>query len=329
MKNLEALEPKTRKFIESLIAKKGPPLYELSLAEARAVLDNLQSKPVEKLQAHIEDREIPGGSHPPISIRIFRPDDGREKLPVVMYFHGGGWILGNKNTHDRLMRELAHGARAAIVFVEFSPSPEVAYPIPIEQAYIASRYIAEKGESLMLDPTRLAVAGDSAGGNMATVVALLSKERGGPKISCQVLFYPVTDAGMDTPSYKYFAEGPWLTKPAMEWFWNAYAPDVSERKKPTISPLRASIAQLKNLPPTLIITDENDVLRDEGEAYALKLMHAGVDVTAIRYLGTIHDFAMLNPLMDTPAARSAIGLASAHLQKAFNQQHKVKLKGAA
>lgn len=320
MQKLESLEPKTRQFIETLIAKNGPPIYKLPIPEARAILDGLQSAPVEKLPVRIEDHEISGGSHPSIPFRIFRPDHSREKLPVIMYFHGGGWILGNKKTHDRLMRELAHGAQAAVVFVEYSPSPEAVYPIPIEQAYIATQYIVEKGESLMLDSTRLAVAGDSVGGNMATVVALLSKERGGPKISYQVLFYPVTDAGMDTPSYKNFAEGPWLTKPAMEWFWHAYAPDVSERKKPTISPLRASLTQLKHLPSTLIITDENDVLRDEGEAYALKLMQAGVEVTAVRYLGTIHDFVMLNPLKNTPAARSAINLAIDNLKRALSHQ---------
>jgi acetyl esterase len=168
-----------------------------------------------------------------------------------------------------------------------------------------------------LDSSRLAVVGDSVGGNMTAAVTLLAKERGGPKISYQVLFYPVTDANFDTPSYREFANGPWLTKPAMEWFWNAYEPDAAARKKPTVSPLQASIDQLKGLPPALVITDENDVLRDEGEAYAHKLSQAGVSVTAVRYLGTIHDFVMLDALRDTPAARSAIALANASLIQAF------------
>ncbi len=307
----------TDQFIQVLAAKGGPPIYTLSIAEARKVLDDAQSGPVKKLPAQIEDRTIPGGPTGEISIRIIRPKQGTGKLPVVMYFHGGGWILGNKNTHDRLVREIANGAKAAVVFVNYAPSPEAKYPTAIEQAYTATKYIAEHGKTLNLDSTRLAVAGDSVGGNMAAVVTLLAKERGGPKINHQVLFYPVTDANLDNPSYKEFANDPWLTKPAMEWFWSAYVPDVAERKKPTISPLQAPIDQLKGLPPALVITDENDVLRDEGEAYAHKLSQAGVSVTAMRYLGTIHDFVMLNTIMDTPAARSAIGLANANLQRAF------------
>ncbi|HEY6403917.1 MAG TPA: alpha/beta hydrolase, partial [Blastocatellia bacterium] len=161
------------------------------------------------------------------------------------------------------------------------------------------------------------VAGDSVGGNMATVVALLAKQRGGPRIAYQVLFYPVTDANFETTSYREFADGPWLTKPAMEWFWNAYAPDVAARKNPTAAPLQASLDELSGLPPALIITDENDVLRDEGEAYADKMMQAGVSVTAVRYLGAIHDFVMLNPISDTNAARSAIQLANSTLRNAL------------
>jgi acetyl esterase len=311
------LEQNTEKFVQALAAKGGPPIYKLSIEDARKVLDGAQSSPVKKLPAQIEDRKIPGGPTGEISIRIVRPEKSRGKLPVVMYFHGGGWILGNKDTHDRLVREIANGAKAAVVFVNYAPSPEAKYPTAIEQAYTATKYVAEHGKDLTLDTSRLAVAGDSVGGNMAAVVTLLAKERGGPKIDYQVLFYPVTDANLDDPSYQEFANGPWLTKPAMEWFWNAYAPDVAERKKPTISPLQAPIEQLKGLPPALVITDENDVLRDEGEAYAQKLIQAGVDVTAVRYLGTIHDFVMLNAIMDTPAARSAIALADANLQRAF------------
>ena len=284
------LERNTEAFIQALAAQGGPPIYKLSIGEARKVLDGAQSGPVKKLPAQIEDRTIPGGPTGEISIRIVRPKKSSGQLPVGMYFHGGGWILGNKNTHDRLVREIANGARAAVVFVNYTPSPEAKYPTAIEQAYTATKYVAEHGKNLNLDSSRLAVAGDSVGGNMAAVVTLLAKERGGPKIDYQVLFYPVTDANLDSPSYQEFASGPWLTKPAMEWFWNAYAPDVAERKKPTVSPLQASIDQLKGLPRALVITDENDVLRDEGEAYARKLSQAGVNVTAVRYLGTIHDF---------------------------------------
>lgn len=315
----QKLEPQTQQFIDVLARKGGPPIYTLSIKDARAVLDGAQSTSAPALPADIDDRAIPVGPKGSVSIRIVRPKNSAERLPVIMYFHGGGWILGNENTHDRLVRELANGAHAAVVFVKYTPSPEARFPVAIEEAYAATKYIAERGSSLNLDPTRLAVAGDSVGGNMATVTTLLAKERGGPKISYQVLFYPVTDANFDNGSYRQFANGPWLTKTAMKWFFDAYAPDAAARRKPEISPLQASQEQLRGLPPALVITDENDVLRDEGEAYAHKLMDAGVTVKAARYLGTIHDFVMLNALASTPAARSAIQLANDELRGAFTK----------
>jgi acetyl esterase len=312
------LDPKIRKFIEELNAKGGEPIYKLSPAAARNFLETLQSQPVRKLDAKIEDLTIPGGPTKEVSIRIVRPANyAGGPLPVVMYFHGGGWILGSKNTHDRLIREIANGANAALVFVNYTPSPEAKYPVPIEQAYAATKYIAENGKKMNLDTSRMAVVGDSVGGNMATVVALLAKQRGGPRIAYQVLFYPVTDANFETTSYREFANGPWLTKAAMMWFWDAYAPDATARKNPTASPLQASLDELSGLPPALIITDENDVLRDEGEDYADKLMQAGVSVAAVRYLGAIHDFVMLNPISDTTGARSAIQLANMSLRNAL------------
>ncbi len=322
------LEKKTQQFITELTAAGGPPLYTLTPVEARKVLDNLQSKPVEKPAVLIEDLKILSGKKE-VSVRIVRPAESSGVLPIIMYFHGGGWILGNKDTHDRLIRELACGSHAAVVFVNFTPAPEAQYPTQIEEAYAATHYIAENAHSMNLDAGRLAVAGDSVGGNMAAVITLLAKERNGPKIHFQALFYPVTDANFNTPSYREFADGPWLTKPAMEWFWNAYAPNHADRKKPTVSPLQASLDQLRNLPPALIITDENDVLRDEGEAYAHKLIQAGVEVTVMRYIGTHHDFLLLNALSDTPAARSAMALATSTLQKAFQLQRTARKRKAA
>jgi acetyl esterase len=235
-----------------------------------------------------------------------------------MHFHGGGWILGDKDTHDRMTREIAVGANAAVVFVDYDRSPEARYPVAIEQAYAATRYVAEHGNQLNVDPTRLAIVGDSVGGNMAAAVTLMAKERRGPKIDFQVLFYPVTDADFETGSYHSFANGPWLTKPAMEWFWNAYLPDVAKRKEITATPLNASLDQLQGLPNALVIVDENDVLRDEGEAYARKLSQAGVRVTSVRYNGTIHDFVLLNPITDTPAVRSALQQANDALRAALH-----------
>jgi acetyl esterase len=302
-----------------LAAKGGPQIYELSVEDARGVLGDAQGGEVLKLPADIEDRTIPGGPKGQVAIRIVRPKDSTGALPAVMYFHGGGWVLGDVKTHDRLIREIANGAQAAVVFVDYSRPPEARYPVAIEEAYAATKWVSENAKTIHVDDSRLAVAGDSVGGNMAAVVTMLAKQRGGPQIHFQVLFYPVTDADFDTPTYQQFAHGYFLTREAMKWFWDHYAPDVAIRAQATASPLRATIEELRGLPPALVINGECDVLRAEGEAYARKLMQAGVPVTAVRYMGTIHDFVMLNAITSTPAARSAVALATDALRKACAQ----------
>ncbi|NKF21474.1 alpha/beta hydrolase [Solimonas marina] len=314
-----SVEPGTQAFVDAVAAQGGKPLYELSPEAARQVLAGAQAGPVATLPADVEDRVLNVGPTGQVKIRIVRPVGVQGTLPVIVYFHGGGWVLGGPDTHDRLIREIANGAQAAVVFVDYDRSPEAQYPVPIEQDYAVLDYVAQHPGEFKVDATRLAVAGDSVGGNMAAVMTLLAKQRGGPKIDFQLLFYPVTDADFDNGSYRQFADGPWLTKPAMEWFWNAYLPDVAKRAEPTASPLRASLEQLRGLPPALVITDENDVLRDEGEAYAAKLAQAGVPVTQVRYLGTIHDFVMLNGVAETPAARAAIEQANTALRAALNR----------
>lgn len=316
--NFTGVEQKTRGFLESLQQTSGPPLYKLSPEQARAVLSGLQASiPVKKLPADIENRTILGGPNgTEVSIQIVRPPNNNNKtFPTIMYFHGGGWVLGGFDTHERLVREIAIGAHAAVVFVNYTPSPEAKYPVPLEQAYAATKWVAENGQTINVNSSHLAVVGDSVGGNMAAAVALLAKDRGGPKIKYQVLFYPVTDANFDTPSYTAYQDGYFLTREAMKWFWDNYTSNQTNRKEPTVSPLQASIEQLRGLPPALIINGEFDVLRDEGEAYAHKLIEAGVPVTGLRYHGTIHDFVMLNPLADTPATRGAIEQASQMLNR--------------
>ena len=309
------LELHTQEFIDGLAG--APPIYTLSPTEARSVLTRAQSIPVGKPSAQVEDIALPVGPTGSVPIRIVRPTGGAGVLPVVMYFHGGGWILGDRDTHDRLVREIAVGAHAVVVFVDYARAPEARYPVAIEQAYAATRYVADNAAELRIDPLRLAVAGDSVGGNMAAAVTLMANQRRGPKIAFQVLFYPVTDSGFDTPSYNQFGDGPWLTKRAMQWFWDAYLPDPAARKQPTATPLNASLDEVAGLPEALIIVDENDVLRDEGEAYARRLSDAGVRVTSTRYNGTIHDFVMLNALADTPATRGAITQAVGALKTAL------------
>ncbi|MBH8576208.1 alpha/beta hydrolase [Nostocaceae cyanobacterium CENA369] len=318
MSSSSGIEQNTQNFLQALAVQGDPPIYTLSPEDARNVLRGAQAGvEVDKLPVDIEDHVIPGNSNDEISIRIVRPQGNTNTLPVVVYFHGGGWVLGDKDTHDRLIREIANGAEAAVVFVNYTPSPEAHYPVAIEQGYTATKWVAENSTAINVDSSRLAVVGDSVGGNLAAAVTLLAKERQTPAIAFQVLFYPVTDANFDTESYRQFAGGIWLTREAMKWFWNQYAPDESVRTQPTAAPLQASIEQLQGLPPALIITDEFDVLRDEGEAYAHKLMAAGVTVTATRYLGTIHDFVMLNAIADTPATRAAIVQATTMLRDIF------------
>lgn len=316
------IEPKTWAFVEKIAKAGGKPLYDLPVKEGRAIFDKLQELPAEKEkpEVDIEDRTIQHANGK-LGIRIVRPKGSKEKLPVVVFYHGAGWVFGDWQTHGRLVRELAVGAHAAIVFVNYSLAPEAQYPTQIEEDYTALKYVAEHGSEFNLDTSRLAVAGDSVGGNMAAVMTLLAKKRGGPKIDYQVLIYPVTDANFDNDSYKEFAEGPWLTKKAMEWFWDNYLPDKEKRKEITASPLQATLEDLKGLPPALVINGECDVLRDEGEAYEHKLNAAGVQVTGIRHHGTIHDFLMLNELAETPACRNAIETINAHLRMVFAKKH--------
>jgi acetyl esterase len=313
-KRAVVLEQASQEFVD---ATSTPPfIYELTPAEARKVLDDVQAAPIDKLP--VQDRWITIPAEVgDVRVRIVRPPDANGTLPVILYMHGGGWVLGNADTHDRLVRELAVGTGAAVVFVEYDRSPEAHYPVAIEQGYATAQWIVREGAANGLDPERLAVAGDSVGGGMTAALALMANERGDVRFAQQSMYYPVTDAGMDTPSYEQFAEGYFLTAKGMAWFWDQYLPDVERRSEPFASPLRASDEQLNGLPPAFVIVDEADVLRDEGEAYAAHLRAAGVPVTAVRYDGITHDFMMLNPLSATHATRAAVAQAIAVLREAL------------
>jgi acetyl esterase len=290
----QTLERGTQAFVDSL---SGPPLYTLTPTAARDVLSTIQrSAKITLAPASIHDLELPIGPTGHTRVRVVRPEGAKGQLPTIIYIHGGGWVIGDKDTHDRLVRELAVSAKAVLVFVDYDRSPEARWPTAIEQGYAVTQYVAGHGREFGADTKRLVIAGDSVGGNMAAVVAMLAKKRHGPHIAAQLLFYPVTDASMTTGSYQQFAEGPWLTAKAMAWFWDAYEPD---------------------LPQTLLLVDENDVLRDEGETYGRHLAAAGVRVTTVRYNGTIHDFMMLNPIATTPAVRGAVNQAISYLNQVF------------
>jgi acetyl esterase/lipase len=295
MTNLIQLEPEAHDFAEA--AAGSPSLFTLGPEKGRLALDKVQSGQVRKPAVDMQELSITDGKSRQVALRILRPQNAQAPLPVIVYIHGAGWVFGSTQTHDRLVRELAVGAGAAVVFPVYRLCPEVRYPIALEECYTAVRWVGRFGREYGLDAERLAVAGDCVGGNLATVLTLLSRERGEPDIRLQVLFYPVTDAAFDTASYHQFSEGYHLRRDAMMWCWEQYTRHPSERNEITASPLRTSIAQLHGLPPALIITAEADIVRDEGEAYASKLRQAGVRVTAVRFQGTIHDFVTLNALV--------------------------------
>ena len=308
------LEPASQAFVE---ATSTPPLiYELTPAEARKVLDDVQAEPIEKLSVEESWVTVPAEVGD-VRVRIVRPPDAIGTLPAILYMHGGGWVLGNAGTHDRLVRELSVGTGAAIVFVEYDRSPEAHYPVAIEQGYATAQWIVREGAANQLDADRIAVAGDSVGGGMTAALALMANERGDVRFVQQSMYYPVTDAAMDTGSYEQFAEGYFLAAKGMAWFWDAYLPDLERRSEPYASPLRAGDEQLAGLPPAFVIVDEADVLRDEGEAYAARLRAAGVAVTTVRYDGITHDFMMLNPLSNTHATRAAVAQAISILRDAL------------
>ncbi|UKS29194.1 alpha/beta hydrolase [Paenibacillus sp. HWE-109] len=313
MTNKIQLEAAAQKFADD---NANPPfLFDLSPEKGRETVDKVQSKPVHKEPVDMEDLTIDGGPSGQVSVRIMRPKNAPGPLPVIVYIHGAGWVFGNEHTHDRLIRELAVGSQSIVVFPNYSLSPEAKYPTALEEIYAVVQWVADNSRDYGFDAERLTLAGDSVGGNMAAAITLVAKERKGPAIQKQLLFYPVTDANFDTDSYNAFETGYFLRRDAMQWFWDQYTTDPRERAEITASPLRATLEQLSHLPPALIITGEADVLRDEGEAYANKLREAGVHVTAVRFQGIIHDFVMLNALADTAAARGAILLANAWLRE--------------
>jgi acetyl esterase len=307
-----------------------PPVVQLSPADAREVLRQVQaSVPVELPPARIDDRVIPGGPTGEVSIRIVRPADTTGVLPVVFHSRGGGWIPGDNDTHERLGCELANQAQAVVVFDDYTPAPGTHYPTQNEQAYTALHWAFASAAQISADLTRVVLIG-SVGGNMTAALTLMAKQHGGPQIAVQLLFYLVTDAGLDTSSYQRYAEGPWLSRESMRWFWDSCLPDQARQSEVTASPLQASPEQLRGLPPALIINGEQDVLRDEGEAYARRLSRAGVPVTQVRYGGTIHT-VLLNPITrtvnDMPVCQDQVSRARENLVAADAIMSAAKAQG--
>ncbi len=307
-----------RNFLKALNSGDGKPIEQLSPADARNVLTGAQhSVTVDYSGIEEAERTITQDGQT-VRIHITRPVGAKPGSPVFIFVHGGGWVLGDYPTHRRLVRDLVVESGAVAVFPDYTPSPEARYPVAIEQIYAATKWVAAHGSEIGVDGSNLAIAGNSVGGNMTAAVALMAKEKKGPALKLQVMLWPVTDANFETSSYRELGEGRFLTRNMMVWFWDNYLPDLKKRKEIYASPLQASISQLKGLPPALIQTAENDVLRDEGEAYARKLDEAGVPVTLTRYQGLIHDYGLLNPLAGVPAVQTALLQAAASIKKALS-----------
>ena len=306
-----ALDPGLKIVLDQLAANPGPQLHELPVAQARAFFDQMQLPRPEVKVAEVSDRRIPGPAGE-IPVRIYRPE-GKAPFPALVYFHGGGWVIGSLETHDGSCRDLANRIGCVVVSVDYRLAPEARYPAAAEDCFAATKWVAENARALGVDAARIGIGGDSAGGNLTAVVALMARDRGGPALRHQLLIYPVTDADFSRPSYRENAEGYLLTTKAMEWFWGHYAPDPGQRREPYAAPLRAR--DLAGLPPAFVITAEYDPLRDEGEAYAERLRQAGVPTALRRYDGAIHGFFAMGVLAQV--ARDAVEDAAAALRQAF------------
>lgn len=311
--NLPAPTAGVQAFLNVLNSGNGKPMEKMTPQEARQVLIGAQ-KGVTLPSAQVSEKIITVNGQS-IKLKIVKPDNATGTLPVFMFFHGGGWVLGDFPTHERLIRDLVRSSGAAAVYVDYTPSPEAHFPVAINQAYEATKWVAEHGQEIGVDGSRLGLVGNSVGGNMVASVALQAKQFNGPKIRYNVMLWPVTDANFNTTSYNQYENGYFLTKNMMKWFWDNYTTNASDRNNILASPLRATTEQLKGFPQTLIQTAELDVLRDEGEAFGRKLDAAGVPVTVTRYNGMIHDYGLLNPLSQEPTVKTALEQAGAELHK--------------
>lgn len=308
------LTKKTKEFLKELNAS-DTPVEELSIEDARKVLVDAQASADVDYSGIEESEKTITADDYTLKLNIVRPEGVSGKIPVFVFLHGGGWVLGDYPTHKRLVRDLVVESGYAAVFVNYTPSPEAKYPQAVNENYAATKWVAVHGDEIDVDGTRLAVVGNSAGGNMTAAVSLKALENHGPEIKVQVLLWPVTDAGTDWKSYEKYGEQRFLTASLMEWMFDQYTNNESDKEEIYYSPFRAGTEQLKELPPTLIAVAENDILRDEGEAFGRKLSEAGVDVATIRFNGIIHDWGMLNGYADLPETQSMVLITAATLKK--------------
>lgn len=311
---LERLEPGARAYMERLIREGGKPLPELAVEEVRQFMRDGQATPLEHPSVSIRSTDGNG-----IPLTIVAPVEANGPLPAILYLHGGGWVLGGIETHARIVRNIALGAKAAVVFPHYPLAPEARFPVAVEQCYRAAQWIQTRGAEHGIDADRIAVAGDSAGGNLAAAVAQLAVERNGPSFRLQALMCPAMQAPDKTGSYAEFAEGLNLTRDAMDWFWSMYVPDRAMWRDPAAAPLEASLDVLRRVPPAVIVTAECDVLRDDGELYARRLFEAGVPATAMRLMGTLHNFTVIDDLRESGPAVCAMQIVDHALRTALHE----------
>jgi acetyl esterase/lipase len=309
------VDHRVRAFLKALNSAGGPPLETLSPTAARQVLIDAQaSVPLKLRDAVVEEKTIHEDGLE-VRLHLVHPPGIVGVRPAFLFIHGGGWVLGDFPTHERFVRDLVADSGYPAIFVNYTPSPEAQYPIAIREIHAAAKWVAAHGKEIGVDGNRLAIVGNSVGGNMTAAVSLLALHQGGPKFRCQILLWPVTDASFDTDSYHEFAEGYFLSRNMMKWFWDAYTTNPAQRREIYASPLQATEELLEGLPPALVQVAGNDVLRDEGLAYARKLDSAGVDVTVARYENLIHDYGLLNAISEVPAVRDALHQAAETLRK--------------
>jgi len=308
------LDPQVRTFLTEL-NKDSKPIWTLPQPQPQDIITGLQNKtPVDMSGVSITERTIMADGRS-VKIYVMKPDHAAPKPGILFFIHGGVWIVGNFENHQRLLRDLVVGSGQVGVFVEYTPLPQARFPTQLEESYAALKWVSANAHEFGADGSRIAVAGNSVGGDMAAAITMMAKDRGGPKIAYQVLLIPATDASVDTESYRAYGQGRFLARDFMKYGWDLYAPDAKTRDNPYVSPLRATRSELQGLPPALVITAENDPLRDEGEAYARKLKDAGVSVSAVRYNGTIHDFVLINALRAVPSTESALDQASSAIRQ--------------
>ncbi len=312
------IDHQVQKFLEE-VNKDSSPFWTLPGPQVRATLTGLQNKfPVDTSDVTVTDQTISQDGRK-VKIYIMKPEHAKGPLPVLFFIHGGVWIAGDFENHKRFVRDLVVGSNTIAVFPEYTPIPDAVFPTQIEECYAALKWTAAHGQSIGADGSRIVIAGNSVGGDMTAVLTMMAKERSGPKLKAQVLFWPATDASVDSASYHEYATGRFLSRDFMKFGWDIYVPKEEQRNDPHVSPLRASLEQLSGLPPALVQTEENDVLRDEGEAYARKLDQAGVNVITTRYIGQIHDFGLLNGLRNIPSTKAALQQATDFIRENVNK----------